>query len=537
MSSAHKPRYTVALLFCITLFGFLLRFYVGRIDYFVDDMPDWIRIVNDISLNKDGFYVPLFGSYHGPITVYLLKLSAAIFGESMIGWRMLHIILCTLHIVLLYALVKETVGEKEALVASLLTASNTFFLFRIAECTQETLLVVIATVLIYIIWKALLSHKTIYFLAGGIILALGMLTKETILLLVPGMLFAVFLYKGKDSPFFSKKIAAAFFLAFFMILPYVFWNYAHDWPHLRREGINTISLLHLSPSLFFLYIGYLLLPFSHSLRMFWHAPSEWKDIVYLFYTNYGYQCLNPFLGVVSLGGIFFCIKRKRLFEEYLLTIIGGVILISLLVLRAEPRIYSVIIVPSLICASIFLVALFKKNKGCKVISIFILSFIIIDAIIYAKKIDMYCSTSKYAHVWYQGKRMNLNMLSKAFIALGRKYDPTLVIFPDSQMDSLANYFTSYSKIKTIDCLPENKYLHYGNNDLRTVLIFLTSEGSYYEKYARWAKNNHYSVYSEELSFVLPSDVKNYSVRIALLSQNNKNAIPPEIRELIAISNP
>jgi hypothetical protein len=167
-------------------------------------------------------------------------------------------------------------------------------------------------------------------------------------------------------------------------------------------------------------------------------------------------------------------------------------------------------------------------------------FILFDAVKYALNIDKYCFTIKHASVKYQGIEgsIKLNALSKAFINFARNYEPTLVVFPDPSMDSLANYFTSYSKIKSIDCLPENRYLNYEDKDLSKILVLLTSPHIDYIGYIKWAQDNNYNIFSEDRAITVAqrSNIR-LPVRILLFSKNMDTRTRPDIKGLISISNP
>lgn len=527
--------------------GFLLRFYVARVPFFVDDATDWIRIVNDISIKIPGLYIPLFGSYHGPLTVYLLKISSFVFGKSMLGWRMLHIIFSTLNLLLIYKLVKDGLGEKEAIIALMLAAWNIYFIYHIPDGTQETFLIFLNTALIFNFWKAIRTKKGIYMITTGILIGLGLLTKELILLITPAFFIFLILYKDNKIWFFRKELYAGVFIAIFIALPYIYWDYSHGWLHLRRglaneSGFNQISFFHFSPSVLYLYLGALFLHFPSSSLIFWHSAEELKNSVYLFYTDYGYQCMNPLIGLVTLAGIIFCIKKRELFVRYILLILGVIVIISLVILKAEPRIYSAVFIPSFVSASVILTYISKKNMAGKILVAFILSCVFLDTLLYVLRIDKHCYSTKYNFVRYPsiGRSINLNKLSKGFISLSYKYKPTLVIFPEEELDSLGNYFTAYSGIKTIDCLPENKYLHYTQEDMERILVFFAYSKSDVSGYIKWAENNGYNIMPvKHEALMLPGNSReSIEARVLFIyRKRNANGNIPDIDGLIKISNP
>ena len=92
MFTPRLGRYYIFLLVAVFIFGIFLYFYGSTYPAFIDYDTDWIVFANSISFAPDNLVLPVFGSGHGPLTAYLIKISGILFGNNAFGWRVFSIL-------------------------------------------------------------------------------------------------------------------------------------------------------------------------------------------------------------------------------------------------------------------------------------------------------------------------------------------------------------------------------------------------------------------------------------------------------------
>lgn len=532
-----KPKELVSVL-AVLLLACVLRTW-GAWYPFVDDAPDWIRIATDVSIRP--FYMPLSGSYHGPLTVYLLKLSSFLFGRNMIGWRALHIASSLTHLVLIYFFVKSARNSIEAWVTLFLTSCNVFMIWQVFDGTQEEFLLLAGTAVLFTYWKAIEGRKPGYLIYTGVLMGLGVLIKEVILLLALPLLIFLAVDTQTRQWFRRKELYIAILAGIIIASPYLWWDWHHEWFHLRRiifkedMAFRTFSLFHGNPTILYLFVGPLLLKIpGYNQLVFWFPQSAVlvRSGIFSVTTDYGIQCMNPFMGLLSIGALLFSLKSRDRFIRLVSLVMLSVVGVSLSIFREQPRIYSIIIVPSLILAAYWAGSVhrrYKKNLAVSAAGLSLCVFFMSDALFYTSHIGTLIETTSMISIPVAGvsQSVNLNLLGRRFSAYARRFGPTLLVFPDPAMDSLSNYVTAYSGVKAIDRLEVNRYLDYTARDFRKILVFFTPESRQQRLlYESWARDNGYEITEREDPIVLRDEpLLIMNVHSMALSQLNTKRAP------------
>lgn len=165
---------------------------------------------------------------HPPMVAYLIKLFTIIFGTNEFAVRLPGIlcwIICSIYSYRLTELIKP----KSGIYSLLLLAVLPFFFIQSIAMTPDLPLIAGWSACLYYLYLTLVKNQTQSWYLVGIAFGLSLLSKYTIVLLLPAifiyMLFVNQAYKKllSPQPYLAALIAACFFS------PVIYWNINHDW--------------------------------------------------------------------------------------------------------------------------------------------------------------------------------------------------------------------------------------------------------------------------------------------------------------------
>lgn len=509
-------RLAVAVVF---ISGILLNYQGINAPYFINDDTDFLTAVNEINFSPHKLYLPL-GYVHGPVTLYLTKLSGLLFGENYFGWRVVQYLAMTLILFILYDSAKRVFGKLTAFFSLLLSVFNFFFVFNSKYIGEEIYFILFNAAAIRYFLIALMEKKEKYMILSGIMLGFGLLTKVTTFWLIISLITYISLNKKEFSFLCRRTWLIAVSLVIILNLPYLYWIIKY-YPSLAPEYAGGLFGMHRYFNVLFLFAGYFI---KHN--------KAWLDY------NFGWNILGPIQGLVVLSGIIYCFKiRGNKYINLLKTIFLTTLFISLFIFsgkETEPRHFSPLIIISIFAGAIFLERIWKKNLFAAGLVIIILSAISLETIKYVSGLEGYyypLHSKLYLSSWNMEKeKVNLNDMSREFIRLSSFYDPTLIIFPSLGLDSAAHFVAAYTKKKTMSALFLDKYLHYSVDDLKKIVVFITPEDDP-NKYIRWAlaRGYNYSFKEDSLS------IFGYSLPIKILYMAQGEAAEEDVEALKLIT--
>lgn len=471
------------LVLIILLLGAGLRLWGSRLPFIQDDVGN-VVIARDISLHPPHLYLPLYGAYHGPFLVYVSRVSSWVFGDSPFGWRFGTIFFCTFNLLLIYLLVKEGLGQPEALFAMVLLAFNPVHIYYSKYSIEQGLLMFLATLFIFCFWKALRLDKRAWMLAAGIVFGLAMMTHLSILLVVPGLAFFIFVSKSYRKWLKRKEIYLALLVSLTIFSPYLWWNYAHNWFH-YHHGAESVEFFRFSGSAFKLFLG-----------SFFVGGNGFSE------TDYGYEYMDCFSGVVLLIGVFYSTAKLRdNFVRMVYLLFWSVAAVSLL-LGGHVRYFVPILIPATILASTAAAELWHKGKEAGA------RLLLIGALV-AMFISASSATYRFGEYWVIKNRVWIPLgkagvwvdkttLSKGLIDVARKYRPGLVVLPGGSWVNITGAFIeAYSGWKVVSIYPQHRWRKIYPEELqRTVVLLLPTVSA--EKFRQWASKHNFSLASEKV---------------------------------------
>jgi len=509
----------------ITIFviAFILRFYGSWVPYFIDDDTDWILFANSISFNPQNLCLLPFGSGHGPLTAYLVKISGILFGENAFGWRILSILCGTFLIVIIYFLVKNGLGRKEAVFASYLSAVNILFIFFSRYATDDMYSLLFFSLSLLYFWLALSRKSSFYMLFTGVVLGIGLLTKETIALLFP--IFFIFILSGKKFRIWFKKkeLYLSILIAIVISFPYLYWLFTHKMyfflPEVK-EGGQWFNFLNFPSSIVYLLLG---------------QPHHLFDKDFAL----GYHYTGPIIGLLCIIGVVYSLKYwKNEFVRLMNLVFWMFVFCEVLFFKGIPRQFIIIIIPGIILGSLVLAEIWEKTILSKIVIVSCSIYFLVYASVFISRLGTYYyPLHSQISISLSEKRyltIDLNHLAREFIEISKPYNPSLMIFPDSKLDPVDNFVNAYSRVKTIGTSLENRYLPYNKEDLRKILIFTISSVKL-KKYTNWANKNNYRFFNVREEIPLRKK-QSFTTEVMLLETDNVDEISfEEIDKLVNLS--
>ena len=272
-----RPHTTLLILF-LSAFSLFRLYYIlhGSLDLSPDEAHYW-----EWSRRLDMSYYS-----KGPMIAYLISLGTSIFGDTILGIRIMAMTFLGASSIAIFYLGKklydETVGLASALMLNIIPLFTTFGIIF----TIDSPFVFFWILSLFLFWKTIefrtneadnaqygqkevqpsamssSQHETkhaplIYWVLLGISVGLGLLTKYTMALFYPCAFLYLFLSKEFRKTLLTKGPLLMLLISLLLFSPVIVWNAHHDWVTFRHtlgqthlpEGLN------ISPGSFIEFIG------------------------------------------------------------------------------------------------------------------------------------------------------------------------------------------------------------------------------------------------------------------------------------------
>ncbi|GER93350.1 hypothetical protein A45J_1089 [hot springs metagenome] len=233
------------------LFSFLFAISVFRIYYILhgplDLSPDeahyweWSRRLDLSYYSK------------GPMIAYLIYAGTSIFGDTILGIRIMAVIFSALSSIYMFRLVNhmypqqtESNGQLIALSSAILLQIIPMFAPFGVIFTIDSPFIFFWILSLYLFYKAINSQDSAqrFWLLLGISIGLGLLTKYTMAFFYI-CAFLFLLFSEKRHFLKSSKLYTALLISFIVFSPVIIWNFQHDWVTIK----HTAGQAHVSEGL------------------------------------------------------------------------------------------------------------------------------------------------------------------------------------------------------------------------------------------------------------------------------------------------
>ncbi len=201
----------------IIVCAFLFRFFsLGSINLLVEEAYYW-----NYSAHLDWSYLD-----HPPMVALLIKLSTFFGGTEEWAVRAPSLICWVLAACYSYRL--TTMFGEQGIVAVFFLSILPFFFLQSWVMTPDQPLLVAWSALLYYLYRACVLDESRAWWFSGIALGVGLLSKYTIVLLIPAT-FLFLLFSSKRYWLWRLEPYCALLLAGVIFSPVLYWNAMHDW--------------------------------------------------------------------------------------------------------------------------------------------------------------------------------------------------------------------------------------------------------------------------------------------------------------------
>ena len=202
----------------------LLGAWIGNLNY---DESMIIARAEAIDLRPGSLRLVWQTVNHPLLTVYVVKISGYLFGNSDFGLRILHVLLGTANVFLVFLLGKKLCSVRAGLWAAALLAVDRFHHTWSYAFEPELLLVFFATLALVLYLRATETQTYRDFALLGAALGLAYLSKETAILLFPILWLHTLADSERRASLSQGKWLMMHAVAVVVISPDLVWNATH----------------------------------------------------------------------------------------------------------------------------------------------------------------------------------------------------------------------------------------------------------------------------------------------------------------------
>ena len=204
---------------CIVLISLVLKLiFINSANLLVEEAYYW-----NYSIHLDFGYLD-----HPPMLAVLIKIANMLFGAHAFAIRAPSLLCYALTLYFNYRL-SEAITRDSGQYAVLLLSIMPFFFLQFLVMTPDQPLIVCWSAVLYCLYCAVILNKTNYWYAAGIWFGLGLISKYTIVLLVPSLVLYLLLTPDARHWFFRKEPYLCALIGFLFFTPVIYWNATHEW--------------------------------------------------------------------------------------------------------------------------------------------------------------------------------------------------------------------------------------------------------------------------------------------------------------------
>jgi 4-amino-4-deoxy-L-arabinose transferase-like glycosyltransferase len=231
------PR-TLWLILAVALGVRLLGAWNGNLMY---DESTHLACAETIDLRPQSFHLVARSVDHPPLSVYIVRLSGSLFGDSNFALRLLHVLFGTLTVVPVFFLGKKIFSEQAGLWAAALLAVDQFHQTWSYFIVPEVLLLFFVSLVLQQFLRLMESNARGDFVRLGVLLGLAYLAKETAIVLVP-VLWLSIIIDPKLRPLIRNPMwYLAHGVALLVVSPDILWNFFHYYEGYFYRDVTFIS--------------------------------------------------------------------------------------------------------------------------------------------------------------------------------------------------------------------------------------------------------------------------------------------------------
>ena len=262
-SSSTKPdslalRQLLAVAALIVAMTVLRVIYAGVIDLRTDEAYYWTWSKENVLSFLD----------HPPMIAWFIRFGTAIFGDTNLGVRFAGILAMLITQLLLADIVRRVTHDVRAIVlAVLMPEAALYYGLLMAKVSPDVALIPFAVAMVWALIRVNESGDGRWWLAAGVFAGLALLSKFTVVMLIPAVLAFMLVPDWRRRWLLSPYPWLAAVFALVLFLPVLIWNAQHDWASFRFQLVRATATHELSLrtvadfiGLQFGLVGFILLP-------------------------------------------------------------------------------------------------------------------------------------------------------------------------------------------------------------------------------------------------------------------------------------
>ena len=230
LDSAGRPWLAVVAL--IAAMTAMRLVYAGAIELRTDEAYYWTWSKESVLAFLD----------HPPGIAWLIRFGTAIFGDTNLGVRFGGIVAMLVTQLLLVDIVRRVTHDFRAMVfAALMPEAALYYGLLMAKVAPDTAMIPLAVAMLWSLVRLHESGNGRWWLAAGLFAGLAMLSKFTVIMLLPAVLAFALVPDWRRRWLVSPYPWAAALIAVIVFAPVLIWNYQHDWASFRFQFVIGLA--------------------------------------------------------------------------------------------------------------------------------------------------------------------------------------------------------------------------------------------------------------------------------------------------------
>ncbi len=209
---------------------------------------------------------------HPPMIAWFIRFGTLIFGDSNLGVRFAGIVAMLVTQLLLADIVRRVTHNARAMVlVVLMMEASLYYGLLMAKVSPDIALIPFAVAMIWALVRLHESGDARWWLAAGVFAGLSLLSKFTVIMLLPGVLAFALVPAWRSRWLVSPYPWLAALIALALFSPVLIWNAQHDWASFKFQLVRATATHQLSLrtvgdyiGLQFGLVGFILLPVTLS---------------------------------------------------------------------------------------------------------------------------------------------------------------------------------------------------------------------------------------------------------------------------------
>jgi 4-amino-4-deoxy-L-arabinose transferase-like glycosyltransferase len=180
---------------------------------------------------------------HPPMIAWFIRFGTAIFGDTNLGVRFAGIVAMLVTQLLLADIARRVVSDTRAIVfALLMPEAALYYGLLMAKVAPDVALIPFAVAMIWSLVMLAESGDQRWWLATGIFGGLSLLSKFTVVMMLPAVLAFMLVPDWRLRQLRSLYPWLAGLIAIALFSPVLIWNYQHDWASFRFQAVRATAV-------------------------------------------------------------------------------------------------------------------------------------------------------------------------------------------------------------------------------------------------------------------------------------------------------